>query len=370
MKNILILYNPYYEKNVIEQHLEILRQNGAVAFGKIRSKLRTYESEFQNELDEIYTNTSKSNPTQLFLTDYNNMYVANVIAVKENKTKIIKAPKYYDKLDVEMWYIFDDLRLLVHNDFQFIRDNILANFKAVNYNNHTYAVYGNKYVYPMQIEMKEEINYFLKDDEDFKYYINIFKTKEQIAMQENLINFNLGEKVFFNLDVNSQDNIINAEIEYINNKDNPLYDFSSVVVKYSKAFELELYKFIREIFRYLMEKDNSLKSFTYTLQSKNFRLENILEHKAAYGTYKHLLKAYDTRTAIHNFITDSKLKFFLLQELSEYISIMQNIRNESVHGNQTSLEECQEIRNNVVGIGKLGVINALNRNLKYLVKEI
>ncbi len=366
MKNILILYNPYYEKNVIEQHLEILRQNGAVAFGKIRSKLRTYESEFQNELDEIYTNTSISNPTQLFLTDYNNMYVANVIAVKENKTKIINAPKYYDKLDVEMWYIFDDLRLLIHNDFQFIRDNILANFKAVNYNNHTYAVYGNKYVYPMQIEMKEEINYFQKDDKDFKYYINIFKTKEQISMQENLINFNFGEKVFFNLDVNSQDNIINAEIEYINNKDNPLYDFSSVIVKYSKTFELELYKFLKKVFKYLMNQDNSLKSFAYTIQGRNFILEDILEYKASYGAYKYLIKSDNIKNAIHSFIKNPILRFFILNDLIHHINIMQHIRNESVHGNKTTLEECKKIRKNVIGIGKFGVINALNRNLKYL----
>jgi hypothetical protein len=39
MKNILILYNPYYQENIIEQHLDILKQNGAVAFGKVKSKL-------------------------------------------------------------------------------------------------------------------------------------------------------------------------------------------------------------------------------------------------------------------------------------------------------------------------------------------
>ena len=40
MKNLLILYNPYYQANVIESHLEVLKSQGAVAFGKIRSKLK------------------------------------------------------------------------------------------------------------------------------------------------------------------------------------------------------------------------------------------------------------------------------------------------------------------------------------------
>jgi len=47
MKNILILYNPYYEENVIEQHLEILKDKGSVAFGKVKSKLRDYETPYK-----------------------------------------------------------------------------------------------------------------------------------------------------------------------------------------------------------------------------------------------------------------------------------------------------------------------------------
>ena len=76
----------------------------------------------------------------------------------------------------------------------------------------------------------------------------IFKSKEQLQMKQNLIDFNFGKKQFYNLAPNSQDNIISAEIEYMQNKENLLYDFSSVVVKYSKAVELELYNFMRKVF--------------------------------------------------------------------------------------------------------------------------
>ena len=40
MTNLLILYNPYYQDTVIESHLEVLKQKGKVAFGKVRSKLK------------------------------------------------------------------------------------------------------------------------------------------------------------------------------------------------------------------------------------------------------------------------------------------------------------------------------------------
>jgi hypothetical protein len=115
MKNILILYNPYYQENVIEQHLEILQQNGIVAFGKVKSALRDYEHPNEDILEEIYDGVSKETPLQLFLTDYNSIFVANVISVKTQKTILVKTPKCYEQLDVEKWFIFDDLRLIVDN---------------------------------------------------------------------------------------------------------------------------------------------------------------------------------------------------------------------------------------------------------------
>ena len=222
MKNLLSLYNPYYNENVIEQHLKLLKENGVVAFGKVRSKLRDYEHPNQDTLSEVYDETSKNNPTQLFLTDYNSIYVANVISV--NKTiNLIKVPKYYEDLEVEYWFVFDDLRLIVHKDFETIRDKILSNFKATNFNNRTYAIYGNPYVYPMEITMKEDVDYFEKDDDDFRFFTNIFKSDEQLEMKQNLIDFNFGKKTFYALAPNSQDNIISAEIEYMQNRDNLLY---------------------------------------------------------------------------------------------------------------------------------------------------
>ena len=359
MKNILILYNPYYQENVIEQHLKILKRNGAVAFGKLRSALRDYEHPHEQKLKEIYSGVSKDTPLQLFLTDYNSIFVANVIAVKTEKTKLIKAPKYYDDLDVEQWYVFDDLRLIVDNDFQHVRDNILANFKATNFNDRTYALYGNKYVYPMQVTMKEDINYFEKDDANFKYYTNIFKSELELNTKESLINFTFGTEIFYSFNSNTQDNIISAEIEYLQNKHNPLYDYSSLVVKYSKAVELELHRFMKIVFKYLTDKDESLKKLSYAIQGKDYVLSDIQEHKANYGTYKFLIRKYEIKDAINNYITKNNLKYFINATIPHFINVMQSIRNESVHGGTTTLQECNDIRNSMLGIGKSSFLGDL-----------
>lgn len=51
MQNLLILYNPYYQTDVIEQHVKFLRENETVAFGgKVRSKMRDSKHTFIENL--------------------------------------------------------------------------------------------------------------------------------------------------------------------------------------------------------------------------------------------------------------------------------------------------------------------------------
>ena len=357
INNLLVLYNPYYNNEVIELHLELLKKNGVVAFGKVRSTLRDYEHPNQETLDEIYNQTSKENPLQIFLTDYNSIYVANVISVNKD-IKFIKVPQYYEDLEVEYWFVFDDLRLIVHHDFELIRDKVLTNFKATNFNNRTYAIYGNPYVYPMQITMKEEINYFEKEDEKFKFYTDIFKSQEQLLMKQNLIDFNFGKEIFYSFTPNSQDNIISAEIEYMQNKENILYDFSAVVLKYAKAVEDELYRFMKKLFKFLMEHDGYLKAFPYQVQGRKYQLQDIINYKPNFGTYAYLIKSYEIKKSLHEYIQDKTLKHFILFEIPMFIKKMQNVRNESVHGNTTSFQECNTIREEVIGIGKKGMLSA------------
>ena len=81
MQNILILYNPYYQKDVIQKHLQVLKECGAVAFGKVQSKFRDMQNPSQNELEQIYQNVSENDFLQLFLSDYSILYVAKVVRV-------------------------------------------------------------------------------------------------------------------------------------------------------------------------------------------------------------------------------------------------------------------------------------------------
>ncbi len=82
MNHLLILYNPYYQRDVIQQHLSVLQEKSQVGFGKIRSKLNDQEK--HHSLEEIYKATSEENFLQLFLTDYANLFAAKAIKVSKD----------------------------------------------------------------------------------------------------------------------------------------------------------------------------------------------------------------------------------------------------------------------------------------------
>ena len=94
MNNLLILFNPYYQTDVIEQHLKLLIQNEKVAFGKIKSKLKNKNDVSNEELEKIYSNTTSKDYLQLFLTDYSNIYVVKVEKISSEDMSDF-APKYY-----------------------------------------------------------------------------------------------------------------------------------------------------------------------------------------------------------------------------------------------------------------------------------
>lgn len=222
MKNILMLYNPYYQKDVIEQHVDVLLNSPLkqVAFGKIRSKLRTAEHPHEEKLESLYGAVSEKNYLQLFLTDYASMYVAKVVAVTDGDFHN-SAPTYYkDKsLEVETWFIISDIRRVVHDDFAQVRDRVLANFTTPNFGNHHYAVYGNAYIYPLMVEQDEPLDYFADVEDGFLYSTEMFKSEQRLEMKKYLVDFRFGATTFHTFHPNTQDALIAAELEFHENKD-------------------------------------------------------------------------------------------------------------------------------------------------------
>ena len=365
MNNLLILFNPYYQSDVVEQHLKLLIQNEKVAFGKIKSKLKDTNSVFNEQLEEIYKNINEKDYLQLFLTDYSNIYVVKVEKISSEDMSSL-APKYYKEknLEVEQWFLITDMRELVRNNFEKVRDDLLSNFTIPSFGNHSYAIYGNQYVYPLNVDMKEEIDYFQKEDDDFVYYTNMFKSKKYLDIKSNLIKYSYSEDLINHIHPNSLDNIISAEMEYEDNIHNPVYDFSSVVVKYAKTMELEIYMYVKILFSSLVKCDSEINKISYSVQSRDFTIEDIFKNKPNLGTYKFLFKNdLIIKVLADNY--DFSMKIFVLKKFPKIINDLQNIRNKTVHGNPPDIEAVKLLRANILGISRKSILIEIVKNRLY-----
>jgi hypothetical protein len=365
MQNLLILFNPYYQTDVIEQHLNLLIQNEKVAFGKIKSKLKNKSDVLNEELEKIYSSTTSKDYLQLFLTDYSNIYVAKVEKISSDDMSNF-APAYYKEknLEVEQWFLITDIRELVRNNFETVRDDVLSNFIIPDFENHSYAIYGNKYVYPLIVDMKEKIDYFQKDDEDFFYYPNMFKSGKYLKIKETLSKYSFGEVLVNQMHPNSIDSVISAEMEYEDNINNPIYDFSSVIVKYSKTMEQEIYMFAKFLVATLIKYDSKINNISYSVQGKEFVIKDIFENKPNLGTYKFLFRNdLITKVIENNFEFDSKI--FVLKKFPKIINKLQNIRNETVHGNAPDIASVKSLRANILGIAKESILIEIVKNRLY-----
>ncbi|MGL2384250.1 HP0729 family protein [Helicobacter pylori] len=339
MNHLLILYNPYCQQDVIQQHLSVLQEKSQVGFGKIRSKLNDQEK--HDSLEEIYKATNEKNFLQLFLTDYANLFAAKVIKVsKEIDEGLI--PSYYKEknLEVEDFFVISDLRELVREDFSLLRDQFLANFIAPN--NHTYAIYGNNYIYPLPVKLKEERSYFLGDE---KHYLSVYKSKEYLTMQENFMRFVFGKRLFYLLHPDSINNIIHAELELLQSENDPLNDFTSIIVKYTKTLECEIYLFAKKVLLKACENDPSLYDLAYKVQGKSFTLKDFFTKKPNLGSINFLLRHEKVQDHL-----EENLKRFINYPFQKSLSLIQNIRNEAVHQKALGLNEVEKIRNEILGI--------------------
>ena len=363
MQNLIILYNPYYEKDVIEQHLKVLIENQKVAFGKVRSKLKNIEHNFQDDLENIYKSVDESNYLQLFLTDYSSIYVAKVVKIT-NEDLYDLAPSYYKEknLEVETWFLIEDICEIVRNDFEKTRDEILANFTALNFGNHTYGVYGSNYIYPLIVNQKEDRRFFEDLEDGFKYYIDIFKSPKYLAIKQNLIDFCFSSKYIYSIHPESLTNIISAEIELDENKSDVTYDFTSVVIKYSKTMEKEIYLFMKELFKVLIKNSKDVENIEYTVTGINHKISDILVHKPNLGTYKFLIKSNIVENAIKESFENSSIFFFIKKTLPYYVNFFQDIRNEVVHGSIASKDEANTLRNKILGVADDSILTDI---LKY-----
>jgi hypothetical protein len=301
---------------------------------------------------------------QLFLTDFSNMYVCRVESVSEERGEI-PAPEYYAQMEVERWFVITDIREIVRGDFGYVRDRILVGLTTPNYGNHTYALYGNRYDYPLEVKQKEPIDYFEEYTEGVRHFVQVFKGDKYTQIQKDLKTYIFGEQLLYSMHPDSLDAIIEAEVQYDRHRENALYDFAAIVILYAKVFENESYYFLRKVFEQLMCYDQTLETLSYQVQGRGFCLVDYLSIKPNMGTNKYLLSKKEIYEAHKACFAKSPMRnelfALLVYKIKDAITTIQTIRNEASHGGCISKQECEQIRALILGVGRESILTTLLR---------
>lgn len=209
-------------------------------------------------------------------------------------------------------------------------------------------------MYPLIVEQKLYQDYFLDNK---LYYKNMYKSQKYLDLKEIFKKYCFAQNIEY-MCLDSIDNVISAELEFEENKDNPLYDFSSIIVKYSKTMERELYRLFCALFEYLSYKDESILDISYSVQGANYNLSDIFYNKPNLGTYRYLMRDRSISIAFDSNIAKD-LQQSIRYEILPFIAKLQDLRNENVHGKSASLNEAQDLRHRILGIGPCASILSL-----------
>lgn len=198
-------------------------------------------------------------------------------------------------------------------------------------------------------------------------------------MRQHLIDYIFGAKLANTLLPDSMESLINAEIEYLANRENPLYDCTGIVLLYAKSMEQEIMRFYRTLFAALVEFESTLTevesplaAITYSVHEVESSVQEWLEGRAkstpALGTTKHLRKCaqqvleqwkYDKSYKLDSSLNKHDISHFAGIKLGSFINTLQSIRNPAAHASSPSLEQASTLRERILGIGRESVLITL-----------
>ncbi len=173
-------------------------------------------------------------------------------------------------------------------------------------------------------------------------------------MQENFMRFVFGKRLFYLLHPDSINNIIHAELELLQSENDLLNDFTSIIVKYSKTLEYEIYLFAKKVLLKACTKDPNLYDLDYKVQGKSLILEDFFTQKPNLGSIKYLLM--HKRVQCH---LEESLSRFINSSFQKSFKFFQDIRNEAVHAKAPSLHEVKKLRNEILGIEGASLLKSI-----------
>lgn len=367
-KHLLTVWNPSYEADALQQHLELLLQRMAdfregrrdeedayVWWGKVRSSNRQQPLPHLTDvlqLDPPAEPNPEAPELHLYLTDYRSLYVALVSEITQDDVLADDAdavPAYYRErqLHCDCWFRLWDIRRLVHDDTpSVVRE--LAKLRNTRYNDRPVSIYGGMVDLPLIVSREDESRWFDRDTRlrliGEKFWAEYDAERSgAAAMQRELRENRFGTAAWEALDPAARGFIASAEEVFRRHRDDPTFNLHGVVTDYANAVEVQVNQLLRQ----------GLWMAPEPLRIANVdgtRLDLSRQGPLSLGQLARVIGEDEAR----NKHLKQKLGEWFAASLPAILNELTDLRNPAAHGGALVRAEVVALRNRLLGVGSKG----------------
>lgn len=369
-RHFVSVWNPSYATDAMESHLEVLmllaRAYDAqeigddelyVWWGKVRSQNRQTQQAHLDEARQVAKELADGTrgETQLYLTDYRSLYVAEVDAIHFGElpgSERPHVPAYYARegLSCDYWFRVLDVRRLVADDLPgVIRE--LRLLRNVHYHDRPVSLYGGMVDLPLFVTRPDGRTFFDPDERDALTGDRLWAEFDAelgsgvAAVERDLRENMLGEKAWLALDATTRTFIATGEKLFREHRGDGGFDFAPVIGSFAKALEVQTNSVLRMAVRRLPQPLRLANVEGTTRDLSSYGPLSLGQLARVIGGERELNESLRATLANGDWFAASLPP--ILEELRE-------VRNPGLHATRIARREASRWRDRMLGVGCVG----------------
>lgn len=371
-RHLLAVWNPSYEADALQLHLEVLlrtmREHRAKArdeedvyvwWGKVASPNRLQPLPHLADvlaIDKLANAETSGLEINLYLTDYRSLYVAHLGEVTAEDVRKLEGeaphiPSYYntDGLSCDFWFRLFDIRRLVLDDTpSVIRE--LKQLMNTRYHDKPVSLYGGMSELPLIVTRPNESTWFDRETRERltggRFWAEYDAERAGAgAMQRELRENRFGNAAWEQLDPAARGFVASAEEVFRRHRDDPAFDLHAVVIDLANAVEVQTNAILR---RALAGAPTMVRMANVEGKSLDLARQGPL----SLGQLAHAIGEDQERNAF----LKKRLEGgeFFTASLPAILKELTDLRNPAAHGGTIAREDAIKLRNRMIGVGSLG----------------
>lgn len=373
-RHLVSVWNPAYAVDAMDAHVAVLveraraHRRGDIAeedvhvwWGRVRSERRKTELPHLADVLELDSQIEGDAPTYLYLTDYSSLYVADLAQVTVDDVRAkgeTGIPAYYRELECDLWFQLWDIRRLVAQDTGAVVQE-LARLKNVRYHDQPVSLFGGIVELPLIVWRETEVDWFgdrealtdgrLWAERDAEFRSDAGRISADL--RDNLF----GSRIWNLMEPATRTFLASAEAVVRSRREDPVFDFGLPAVAYAKAIETEVNAVVFPLVRKAL-KDLPMRERLVRVDGRELDLGRPVPHQTLGVLRRLLLDESIVKKALGRVASPHVTYFTDQYKLPGQLEKVQALRNPAAHSQAIGREEVLRLRDNLLGIGRMGVL--------------